>query len=422
LIVECERCSTRFQLDESRVPAQGIRVRCSRCKYAFFLSRPGTAPAEAADAVVEETLRGRGATPAPTRDLSQGGAPSAPPGLEDEEESDWEFNADVPGEDELGGEGAVPPPEATADDDTSEGRDDSASSFGRPADFSAAEEDQEEAPAPPEETAGHGIERLLAPDRDEGDLGEPESWDFLGDDAPPAPAGPAPAVERRPEAAPSARSDTSLGVSPLALEADRGALLGNGLLARTLRASGHGLGWTLTLGLLSIGLTRGLFPGLQPIAQSPVPATAGPLAVQQVEGHWVETARAGTVFSVRGVIRNSGSDTLRPAGAWRVELLGSQGRPLDAGAAALGLPLPEAQLRELPREALGESLARAAADLRAAALPPGAQLPVQAVFEKVPDAAERFALAPGDARPAPLDAGPDASAEAAGGVEASPGP
>ena len=40
MIVECDRCSTQFQLDESKVPARGIRVRCSSCKYSFLLRRP----------------------------------------------------------------------------------------------------------------------------------------------------------------------------------------------------------------------------------------------------------------------------------------------------------------------------------------------------------------------------------------------
>ncbi|MBW2233204.1 MAG: zinc-ribbon domain-containing protein, partial [Deltaproteobacteria bacterium] len=40
MIVTCTNCDTSFQLDDARVPNQGIRVRCSRCKEAFFLQHP----------------------------------------------------------------------------------------------------------------------------------------------------------------------------------------------------------------------------------------------------------------------------------------------------------------------------------------------------------------------------------------------
>ena len=43
MVITCEGCSTRFQLDDARVPAQGIRVRCSRCKHAFLAKPPQAA-------------------------------------------------------------------------------------------------------------------------------------------------------------------------------------------------------------------------------------------------------------------------------------------------------------------------------------------------------------------------------------------
>ncbi len=46
MIVTCRNCEARFQLDESRVPADGTRVRCSGCDDVFFV----TPPAATADA------------------------------------------------------------------------------------------------------------------------------------------------------------------------------------------------------------------------------------------------------------------------------------------------------------------------------------------------------------------------------------
>ena len=40
MVVTCTRCATQFQFDESRLPPDGAKVRCSRCREAFFLTPP----------------------------------------------------------------------------------------------------------------------------------------------------------------------------------------------------------------------------------------------------------------------------------------------------------------------------------------------------------------------------------------------
>jgi len=44
MIITCPECLTKFQLDETRIPEGGAKVRCSRCKYVFQL--PKSEPAE----------------------------------------------------------------------------------------------------------------------------------------------------------------------------------------------------------------------------------------------------------------------------------------------------------------------------------------------------------------------------------------
>ena len=44
MIVTCEQCATQFHLDDAKVPPGGVRVRCSRCKHAFFIEPAGEAP------------------------------------------------------------------------------------------------------------------------------------------------------------------------------------------------------------------------------------------------------------------------------------------------------------------------------------------------------------------------------------------
>jgi len=40
MIITCASCLTKFSLDDSRVSAEGIKVRCSRCKHVFYVAPP----------------------------------------------------------------------------------------------------------------------------------------------------------------------------------------------------------------------------------------------------------------------------------------------------------------------------------------------------------------------------------------------
>jgi predicted Zn finger-like uncharacterized protein len=46
MVVTCERCHTRFRVDESLIPPEGRRVRCSKCKHIFFAYPPAKEPLE----------------------------------------------------------------------------------------------------------------------------------------------------------------------------------------------------------------------------------------------------------------------------------------------------------------------------------------------------------------------------------------
>jgi|GEM_PF-356766 len=39
MIVTCDACKTNFTVDESRIPAEGIKVRCSKCKHVFLVKK-----------------------------------------------------------------------------------------------------------------------------------------------------------------------------------------------------------------------------------------------------------------------------------------------------------------------------------------------------------------------------------------------
>jgi len=46
MIVTCASCMTKFSLDESRIPAKGAKVRCSKCQHVFFVTPPAGPPPE----------------------------------------------------------------------------------------------------------------------------------------------------------------------------------------------------------------------------------------------------------------------------------------------------------------------------------------------------------------------------------------
>lgn len=39
MIIECQNCKAKFRLDDSKIPAQGRKVRCSKCRNVFFVSK-----------------------------------------------------------------------------------------------------------------------------------------------------------------------------------------------------------------------------------------------------------------------------------------------------------------------------------------------------------------------------------------------
>lgn len=83
LKVECESCKAPYQIDEKRIPPQGLKMRCPRCGHAFVVRNPALAGGEGAKAEAGDTKRaaatvlgtGKGAPPPPA-----GGQPGAAPG------------------------------------------------------------------------------------------------------------------------------------------------------------------------------------------------------------------------------------------------------------------------------------------------------------------------------------------------------
>jgi predicted Zn finger-like uncharacterized protein len=78
MIVQCDKCSAKFRLDDSKVKAGGVKVRCSKCSSIFVVQHE--APAEESD--YDSFLSGLMPTPQATKPDIEGVAPDTTSGSE----------------------------------------------------------------------------------------------------------------------------------------------------------------------------------------------------------------------------------------------------------------------------------------------------------------------------------------------------
>lgn len=58
MIIQCDKCSTKFRLDDSKVTGGGVKVRCTKCQNVFIVTPPAPAPIE--EVQVEEVSAANG--------------------------------------------------------------------------------------------------------------------------------------------------------------------------------------------------------------------------------------------------------------------------------------------------------------------------------------------------------------------------
>lgn len=468
MIVTCPECDTSFQLDESRVPHKGIRVRCSRCKHAFHLAHPSASRSQVIDALASDAAASGGtSTPSATQDLTSPRAPVARPDtsgsasfggdeINNEDDAEWEFNQDVPtsdapapappsaaappvasagapaveeGASDFGGSideaesrldlatdddhsgleldtgngrpSGAPPPAAPASDESS-----SRTDFGSVDDFSSLmEDDDSQATDDPLDDRGDGDSlreqaaeqagRYAGAGRSD-ELGDPESWDFFDDDTPTAPSPPrSPSPQGvalgRMGVVPAARTARAATIGP-ADDFDESGWAGQSRLAHVLEAAGRMVGWTIVIVAFSLGLASGLWTTAESFVAGERTAALGSVEAVDMRAQWVDTARAGRLLLVSGGLRNVTRRSVTVEGPIEIALLDRLGQALGVAPTALGVELAERQIRELPIEVLARMRAHAAQRLLGTSIPPGGQLPFQAVIFEPPPEGLRFAI------------------------------
>jgi predicted Zn finger-like uncharacterized protein len=399
LIVICEQCATQFQLDDARVPAGGVRVRCSRCKHAFFIEPPGREESEGPVEQAAQAALDSEAPPEPeaTEDLAESedsdsdfASPRGVRGASDlrgdadvTDESDWEFNeAPFGGDAPAAGAGVAAPDAARAAIDDLLGS--------RPAPRSPAAGSARTAPSQPVNAAPKAH-------AEEEDLGSPESWDLLADDksasatptgtavSPDAELSGSPSIPEPPRAASMARPAVEAWIDPS--EPSR-------LLAWIAR-SGHALGWCVTAGLFGLLAVATLGPGRSRESEPPFGTQhLAQLEAQAIAGRWVENAAAGPLFVVSGRLVNPTAAPLPLGTLAGVRLLDERGARLASETAAIGPVMQPLDLREADPAALQARQLEGGRSLAATALEPGQSIAFEAVVLSVPASAARFVLEP----------------------------
>lgn len=433
LIVTCEKCATSFQLDEARIPATGARVRCSRCKHAFFLGNPSASQSEAAHSIAAEAAKDS---------MSRVPSPSVDP-----EEEDWQFSEEVriegdedldSGDDfgasvdfaaeldanalldevsvdrtalsaapavaaaiEVEGLDAHGDPSTSLSETSEPARD--KSDFGSIDDFSSLMEDDDVEAA----DLGSSVESEFASPKSvsdrvgvsssgglSDDLGDPESWDLVG--------------HGDVAASRAARRSMRLGVTSAGVGAsgafdhasdvydeDEGAASS---LWQATAGIGNGIGWTVTLVMVAAVLFLSLRPEWTRWAEASQTVSIGPLTAETTNTRWLETSRSGFILVVEGQIRNTGSEAFLP-GTVQLAILDRQDRRLTEPQIGAGERLPESTLREASPDQLASSVRAAAVRLRGIPLAPGEVRAFEAVaFESdLPDGARRLLLEVGEA-------------------------
>lgn len=424
LIITCEECETRFELDASRIPERGVRVRCSRCQHKFMV-KPAASAGDPVEHAVERALDEEVSGPASSDDPVQ--------------ESDWEFNDEglsqeadeglpqepdegLPQEadeglsqeaddgrspqaghatpnrataqdvvDHLLGPSATSPPAAPVASvpASSDELDDLFETDPGPElggyDASIDAEPQAPAPAPAESEPPAPPARAR-----EEELGSPENWDFFSEEAaapPPAQTSPMRIPLGR-IGVPSDGSGVATGTGPVAVPIEPDADASRG--ASWLAAAAHGVGWAVASALVALLLSRGLVPSVAPEAERVQPLAG--LEARDLRGRWVENVVQGDVFVISGQLANPGNTAKAPAARLAVRLYDRHGAVLAREAAAVGPALSPGRLREeRPRELrallAAESVANAWVPLG-----PRSSRAFHAVLADLPREAARFDL------------------------------
>ncbi len=401
MIIQCEKCKTRFRLDDSKISEAGVRVRCSRCTHTFVVRRDVSEEEQDFDSI----LHGLGDSPNGSAEAAErADVPAAHGSSERPESSSPEPEENEPPagteepcstETEDSGRGGGIPEKAFADllekgeglphfqtgGDAAEEAEDA---------VIATEPGSDIQPFADEAPAGDDVHAVEAEDGLPSEAGEvppgalePEKADTAG----PTVSGPV----RWPVADGGDLEAEEDELPPLSISSRRKSarlfpvLLGT-LAALVLGAAGYYLiqgGGSGPRGMLPDQVKRLMGTG----EESPV------VAVRSLEGEFISNREAGELFVMRGEIFNSSG---KPVTSLRVKgtVYGTHGEALAQRTVFCGNTLSREQLVFQPYSSMEKLMGRQFGDTLAnLEVSPGKAVPFLIVFRDLPKGATDFGAA-----------------------------
>ncbi len=386
MIISCPECSTRFRVDESKIPAQGAKIRCARCKHIFAVAAPEPEPLveeplPAAEDVAEDKPQAADAPATAdkdcgfedfeTSDIGSGTNDEFDPSAFDEEPTsdadDFSFGEDY---------GNV-----SLDDEEDNNVEEEPFSFGEESsatDEAQPETGQEEFIFSPDQgpaTANvdplaHNFEEDSALD----DISMPsadEAPDFDDHDAPVVTA----------ESKPARRNPLSVAILFILI-----------LIIAILVAGGVLMWQNGPAGIeqLIANLT----------GQPPVTELEGNIRLSNLQGSFITNRKEGEIFVIRGVAINDRKDA-QAAIQVKGVIFDKNGKQLLQKTIFCGNPISDDDLRKLPyskmEEMMGNQFGESLANLN---VTPGQSIPFTIVFRKLPKTLSEFVVEVADSKPA----------------------
>ncbi len=432
MIITCEQCQAQFQLPDERLPQKGARVRCSKCKHAFFVAHPGSSAESSAPSQTPlaaeraRTVAQPAAASKPQASASRVPVVAASPDREDEV-GDWGFNEDAKAKSGSFGKPKVnldselfeePNPDlrdavsAVAEEGSFFGESSESSEFDSNlgsvpeetssaatstedlhSDFSdlfseakAATSQEHETPESAESTSSEGAEAV-------------DDWDFFGD------------AEKKASPTSVAAHGMDVFLDSIAQNVDRPvqkSFTANvapvEALPQSPKKKADSLppwfefastvaGWCIVGVLILIIVFERMTPASTFVAPEEGSLKVGALVADGVHGHAIENSVSGMIYVVSGQLQNDAATPASAGSAIRVVLVDEKGNAVaDTAPAMAGFALTTHQLREEKADELRQKLEADAAHLAWTDLKSKESLQFEAIFPKMPEGAVGFRL------------------------------
>ena len=407
MIISCPECSTRFRVDDHKIPAQGAKIRCARCKHIFAVAPPAPEP----EPLIKET------PVVPPQPAASAATDDFPAEADDFSTAADDFSAETDDfspsaesaaaesakddsfgfEDEIGAgvndefdPTTFEEEEAAEDDDFSYGDDygnvsiDGTDDLPEEDSFAFGEPAPRDSAATAQDSQGEfrfKEEKAPAPDPLAGTFAEDPSIDDNGlspaDDF---------AFERSaPEAMPAARSSSR---SPLSV-----VILFVLVLILAVLVAGGILVWKNGPGGL-----ESLISNLT--GQPQLTEQQGGIRLTNLQGSFITNRKEGELFVIRGVAINEHKEA-QAAIQVKGVIYDKSGKQILQKTIFCGNPISDADLRKLSyskmEEMMGNQFGESLANLN---VTPGQSIPFTIVFHKLPKTLSEFVVEVADSKPA----------------------